>query len=157
MVVPLRIGSLSFFCCCSKFVIESSNLYFFTICMYKHCFLPLLLVFEVKFVKMHCSLPHNPYCYFPWLLHLLVCICINFSSILCPPSLVLCWCLLCFLFCFVYISLFFFKFFVAYLLLYFLTLDTAHIQVYLCVQSEMDWIIQKTGWEIIQMNIYEWP
>jgi len=40
------------------------NLYFFTICMYKHCFLPLLLVFEMKYcVKMHCSLPHNPYCF----------------------------------------------------------------------------------------------
>ena len=38
-------------------------LYFFTICMYKHCFLPLLLVFVVKCcVKMYCSLPHNPYC-----------------------------------------------------------------------------------------------
>ena len=39
------------------------NLYFFTICMYKHCFLPLLLVFVMKYcVEMHFSLPHNPYC-----------------------------------------------------------------------------------------------
>ena len=29
--------------------------------MYKLCFLPLLLVFVMKCVKMHCSLPHNPY------------------------------------------------------------------------------------------------
>ena len=37
-------------------------LYFFTICMCNLCFLPLLLVFVMKCVKMHCFLPHNPYC-----------------------------------------------------------------------------------------------
>jgi len=31
--------------------------------LYKHCFLPLLLVFVMECcVKMHCSLPHNLYC-----------------------------------------------------------------------------------------------
>jgi len=36
------------------------NLYLFMIYMYKHCFLPLLLVSVIKCcVKMHCSLPHK--------------------------------------------------------------------------------------------------
>ena len=39
------------------------NLHFFMICVYKHCFLPMLLVFAVKCcIKMLCSLPHNHYC-----------------------------------------------------------------------------------------------
>ena len=35
---------------------------FFTIWMYKHCFLPRYLFFLMKWVKMHCSWPYNPYC-----------------------------------------------------------------------------------------------
>jgi len=69
------------------------NLHFFTICMYKHCFLPVLLVFVMKsWIEIPCSLPHNhyysslpsPVC----LPHLLI------SSLsTCLPSSVLCWCL----------------------------------------------------------------
>jgi len=50
---------------------------------------------------MNCSLPHNAYCCslpsLMCMLHLLICTCINSSPIACPPSSVLCWCLLCFL------------------------------------------------------------
>jgi len=54
------------------------NLYFFTICMYKYCFLPLLLVFVMTCcIKMHCSLPHNPCCCFS------VHFCVFFSLCMC--------------------------------------------------------------------------
>ena len=59
-------------------------LYFFLICMCGLCFLPLLLVFAMKCVKMHCCLPHNPYCCSlsspVHLLHLLICTCFTCSS-----------------------------------------------------------------------------
>ena len=39
------------------------NLYFFTMCIYKNCLLPMLLVFAMKCCnKMLCPLPHNHYC-----------------------------------------------------------------------------------------------
>ena len=76
------------------------NLRFFTSCIYKHCFLPMLLVFAIKYyIKMPCSLPHNHYCCsLPspvCLPHLLICTCLISSPIACPPSSVLCWCLYC--------------------------------------------------------------
>jgi len=63
------------------------NLHFFTICMYKHCFLPMLLVFVIKCcIKMPCSLPHNHYCCSlpppACLPHLLICTCLNSSPLL---------------------------------------------------------------------------
>jgi len=74
------------------------NLHFLMICMYKHCFLPMLLVFAMKYcIKMPCSLPHNHYCCLlpspACLTHLLICTCLNSSPIACPPSSVLCRCL----------------------------------------------------------------
>ena len=53
--------------------------------------------------KMPCRLPHNHYCCLLsshiCLPHLLICTCLISSRIACPPSSVLCWCLLrCFLF-----------------------------------------------------------
>ena len=81
------------------------NLHFFRICIYKHCFLPMLLVFAMKCcIKMPCPLPNNHYCCsLPspvCLPHLLICTCLISSPIACPPSSVLCWCLLCFFFIF---------------------------------------------------------
>ena len=80
------------------------NLHFFTICIYKHFFLPMLLVFTMKCIKLSCSLPHNHYCCsLPspvCLPHLLICTCFISSPIACPPSSVLCWCLSCFFCCF---------------------------------------------------------
>jgi len=71
------------------------NLYFFTINMYKHCFLPLILVVLMKWYcticfQLHCSLPHNPYCCslpLPYVcsLQLPICTCLNSSPIACPP------------------------------------------------------------------------
>jgi len=77
------------------------NLLFFIMCIYKLCFLPMLLVFAMKCcTKMPCPLPHNHYCCLlssPMCLpHLLICTCLISSPIACPPSSVLCWCLLCF-------------------------------------------------------------
>jgi len=71
-------------------------------CIYKHCFLPMLLVSAMKCcTKMLCPLPHNHYCCLlpsPICLpHLFICTCLISSPIACPPSSVLCWCLLCFL------------------------------------------------------------
>ena len=107
------------------------NLYLFTICVCKHCFLPLLLVFVMKYcVKMHCSLPHNPYCCsLPSPVHLPA-TCINSSPIAYPQSTVLCWCTLCFVFFWLHFSVFFFcislfsslLFFCSLLLSYFLLL-----------------------------------
>jgi len=55
---------------------------------------------------MSCSLPHNHYCCLlpstVCLPHLLICTCLISSPIACPPSSVLCWCLLG-LFCFFFI------------------------------------------------------
>jgi len=61
----------------------------------------MLFVFAVTCCnKMPCPLPHNHYCCsLPspvCLPHLLICTCLISSSITCPPSSVLCWCLLCF-------------------------------------------------------------
>jgi len=75
----------------------------------------------MKCVKMHCSLPHNPYCCsLPspvCLLRLLICTCINSSPIACPQSSVLCWCLLCFFILFwLYLSGFFFSWFCVHLI-----------------------------------------
>jgi len=62
----------------------------------------MLLVFAMKCSKMPCPLPHNHYCCsLPspvCLPHLLICTCLISPPIACPPSSVLCWCLLCFLF-----------------------------------------------------------
>jgi len=90
------------------------NLLFFMMCICKHCFPPmLLLVFAMKCCnKMPCPLPHNHYCCLlssPICLpHLLICICLISSPTACPPSSVLCWCLLRLFF------LFFFYIFVIY-------------------------------------------
>ena len=89
------------------------NLHFFMMCIYKHCFLPMLLVFAMKCcTKMLCPLPHNHYCCLlaspkPICLpHLLICTCLISSPVACPSSSVLCWCLLCFfIFAICYISL----------------------------------------------------
>ena len=91
---------------CGLWVSVWVNWCFFTICMYKHCCLPLLLVFVMKCcVKMRCSLP-QPSCFViiaAWFLHLHACFACssvhhmhqskNSSPIAWPPSSVLCWCL----------------------------------------------------------------
>ena len=74
------------------------NLHFFTMCICKHCFLPMLLAFAMKCcTKIPCPLPHTRYCFsLPspvCLPHLLIS-----SPIAFPSSSVLCWCQLCFLF-----------------------------------------------------------
>jgi len=73
------------------------NLYFFMKCIYKHCFLTMmLLVSAMKCTKMPCPLPHNHYCCLlpsPICLpHLLICTCLISSPTACPQSSVLCWC-----------------------------------------------------------------
>ena len=73
------------------------NLHFFTICMYEHCFLPVLPAFVMECcIKIPCSLPHNHFCCLlpspVCLPHLLICTRLNSSPIACPPSSVLCWC-----------------------------------------------------------------
>ena len=93
------------------------NLHFFMICMYKHCFLPVLLVFVMKCcITMTCSLPHNHYyCLLPspahlympqWILHPLL------ATFIC---VILCWRLLFFFYliytkislvCFVFVTYF---------------------------------------------------
>jgi len=108
------------------------NLHFFTISAYKHCFLPVLLVFVMKCcIKMSCSLPHNHYCRSlpspACLPHLLICRCPNSSPIACPPSSVLCWCLLCF---FLFFSLFSFG---CFLFLFFAVLAAFFFFVYFLV------------------------
>jgi len=56
------------------------NLHFFMMCIYKHCFLPMLLIFAIKCcTKMPCPLPHNHYC----------CFCLLPSPIACSPSCVM--------------------------------------------------------------------
>ena len=82
-------------------------------CIYKHCFPPMLLVFAMKCcTKMPCPLPHNHYCRLlsspVCLPHLLICTCLISSPIACPPSSVLCWCLLRFFFVFFLYMLHFF-------------------------------------------------
>ena len=73
-------------------------------CIYKHCFPPMLLVFAMKCcTKMSCPLPHNHYncCLFSspiCLPHLLICTCLIFLPIACPPSSVLCYVYCVFLF-----------------------------------------------------------
>jgi len=61
----------------------------------------MLLVFAMKYgTKIPCPLPHNHFCCsLPspvCLPHLLICTCLISLPIACPPSSVLCWCLLCF-------------------------------------------------------------
>jgi len=63
-------------------------------CICKHCFPPMLLVFAMKCcTKMPCPLPHNRYCCLlssPICLpHLLICTCLISSPIACPPSCVM--------------------------------------------------------------------
>ena len=89
------------------------NLLSFMMCIYKHCFPPMLLVFAMKCcTKMPCSLPHNHYCCLlssPICLpHSLICTCLISSPTACPPSSVLCWCLLHFFLCFFWYMLHFF-------------------------------------------------
>ena len=62
-------------------------------CIYKHCFLPMLLVFAMKCcTTMPCPLPHNHYCcLLPspisiCLPHLLICTSLISSPIACLPS-----------------------------------------------------------------------
>ena len=86
------------------------NLYFFMMCIYKHCFLPMLLVFAMKCcTKMPCPLHHSHYCCLlpsPICLpHLLICTClIHFTH--CLPTIYLCYvdvycvCFLIFYFCY---------------------------------------------------------
>ena len=56
---------------------------FFMMCIYKHCFPPMLLVFAMKCcTKMHCPLPHNHYCcYFLHLYACLTCSSVHASSL----------------------------------------------------------------------------
>ena len=110
------------------------NLHFFMMCIYKHCFLPMLLVFAMKCCTkiMPCPLPHNDYyycCLLPspaCLSHLLICTssCLISSPIACPPSCVLCRCLSCFVFfglCYIslwlHFGLFVYIFFISFLFL----------------------------------------
>jgi len=126
------------------------NLYFFTMCIYKHCFLPMLLVSAMKCcTKMPCPLLHNHYCCsLPspvCLPHLLICTCLISSPVACPPSSVLCWC---------FFSLYFFLFlwYVAflcdsYVLYLFLAYVKPHFwlvfQIYLLVFYWLPfWIVQ---------------
>ena len=88
------------------------NLLFFMMCICKHCFPPMLLVFAMKCCnKMPCPLPHNHYCCLlssPICLpHLLICTCLISSPIACPPSSVWCWCLLSFFLFLLYMLHFF--------------------------------------------------
>ena len=84
------------------------KLFLFMLCIYKHCLPSLLPVSAMKCcTTMPCPLPHNHYC---WLLsspmclpHLLICTCHISSPIACPPSSVLCWCLLRFFLYFWYV------------------------------------------------------
>ena len=85
------------------------NLHFFMMCICKHCFPPMLLVFAMKCcTKMPCPLPHNHYYMllvsFTYVLaspaHLYMLIS---SSIACLPSSVLCWCLLRFFIFFLFL------------------------------------------------------
>ena len=83
------------------------NLHFFMMCIYKHCFLPMIFVFAMTCcTKMPCPLPHNHYCcLFPspiCMPHLLICTCLISSPIACPPSPVLCWCISCFFIFFIF-------------------------------------------------------
>jgi len=76
------------------------NLLFFMMCIYKHCFPPMLLVFAMKCcTKIPCPLPHNRYCCLlssPMCLpHLLISTCLISSPITYPLSSVLC-CLIAF-------------------------------------------------------------
>jgi len=90
-------------------------LHFFMMCIYKHCFPPMLLVFLFAMkccTEMPCPLPHNHYCCMlpsPICLpHLFICTCLISLPIACPPSSVLCWCLfncIFFIFATCYISL----------------------------------------------------
>ena len=62
------------------------NLLFFMMCIYKHCFPPMLLVLAMKCcTKMPCPLPHNHYCCLlssPICLpHLLICTSLHASSL----------------------------------------------------------------------------
>ena len=49
------------------------NLLFFMMCIYKHCFPPMLLVFAMKCTKMLCPLPYNHYNIAAYFLHLYAC------------------------------------------------------------------------------------
>ena len=84
----------------------------------------MLLVSDMKCcAKIPCPLPHNHYCCsFPspiCLPHLLMCTCLISSSIACPPSSALCWCLL-FFFLFLWYVTFLYDSILAYLWTYFL-------------------------------------
>ena len=115
------------------------NLHFFMICMYKYCFLTVLLVFVIKCcIKMPSALPHNHYCCslpLPVCLpHLLICTCLNSSPIAnaCSPSSVLCWCLLC---CFFYLYELHYVF-----------------RVFMCIKHSHS--IVESGWSIYEIC---WP
>jgi len=124
-------------------------LHFFTICrpMYKHCFLPVLLVFVMKcLIKMPCSLPHNHYCCsLPspvCLPYLFICTCLNSSPLLAHHHLcyvdVFTPCLPTFIFVMLLFIVFFFCFFLSVLKFHsfvlFLSL-TAFLVTMLCIHS----------------------
>jgi len=81
----------------------------------------MLLVFVMKCcIKKPCSLPHNHYIAARFL-HPHACLtcssvhpCPNSSPIACPPSSVLCWCLLCFFLFLIFFIVFFWLFFLLF-------------------------------------------
>jgi len=116
------------------------NLLFFPMCIYKHCFPPMLLAFAIKrCTKMPCPLPHNHYCCLlsspTRLPHLLICTCLISSPIACPPSFVLCWYLLrfyFFIFAICYISLFVTPFWIVCVHIFVTCLIVFHLQLSVC-------------------------
>ena len=91
------------------------NLHLFMLCIYRHCFLPMLVVvFAMKCcTKMPCTLAYNQTIIAACFSHLLICTCLISSPIACLPSSVLCWCLLCF-----FIFYFFLSFFLLFAICY---------------------------------------
>ena len=86
------------------------NLHFFTMFIYKHCFLPMLLVFAMKWcTKIPCPLPHNHYCcLLPSTAHLYM----PHLFTHCLPTII-CAMLMCIVF-----SFFFFVFFLIFVICY---------------------------------------
>jgi len=104
----------TFTCGTHSFIVHGWLCCFFTIYMYKHCFLPLLPTFVMKCcVSVHRPLPHNPSCCsLPspmCMLYLLICTYFNSLPIACPPSSMVRQCLLCIWFN-IYVSVILFSF-----------------------------------------------
>jgi len=88
-------------------LIHATHPHFFTMRIYKHCFLPMPLVFAMKCcTNMPCLSPHNHYWYSLPFLHLYACLphLLTSTPTACPPSWssVLCWCLLIFFVIFIF-------------------------------------------------------